>query len=509
MDLKSISEKILKILRIRASIGGLEISDSSLRYAIFLDDRWLTTSLRLPPGLMENNQIKDKEQFSAALKDFGAQIKDLTKIRSKINVMVSLSSINIYSQVFNLPVLSKEEEMEKAIQLNIQMISPGESSQNYSSWQILNKKTSGMRFEILSVFINKQVVNEIISALKKAEFFPLAIESRSLSIARLIRQAASGINLGKVYLAMLIDSSGIDLITLENGYPYFEYFNSWRQLQGEERQITFENFQASIVRNFEQVLNFYSTHFNKNIDGVILATTGLKEEVKDIIQKNFPFQPKELVLPGGENIDSNWYIVLGCALRGMSSLAKKENEINLLGLDIQEEFQKQQLINFLNFWRVLLPATLAVLLVAVIGAKIFAGQIGASLVEQQNSLHISPAQLQNMNALTAQVNQFNQSVSLIKNIQKTTVLKSPLLQKLNTLAQKDNITLTSLVYQGAGVPVNLGGGAGQQEQIIAFKQDLQNDPAFSSVNLPLSSIQISSHGFVFSLTFIFNGSTID
>ncbi len=509
MDLKSIFEKILKILRIRAPIGGLEISDSSLRYAIFSDNRWLTASLRLPPGLLENNQIKDKEQFAAALRSFAVQIKDLTKNRSKISVMVSLSSINIYSQVFNLPVLSKEEEMEKAIQLNVQMISPGESSQNYSSWQILNKKTSGMRFEILSVFINKQVVNEMISELKEAGFFPLAVESRSLSIARLVRQAASGIDLGKVYLSMLIDSSGIDLITLENGYPYFEYFNSWRQLQGEERQITFENFQSSIVRNFEQVLNFYSTHFNKNIDGVILAATGLKDEVKEIVGKNFPFQPKELALPGGENIDSNWYIVLGCALRGVSSLAKKENEINLLGLDIQEEFQKQQLINFLNFWRVLLPATLAILLIAVIGAEIFAGQVGASLVDRQNSLHISPAQLQDMTTLTAQVDQFNKSVSLIKNIQKTTVLKSPLLQKLNALAQKDNINLTSLIYQGEGVPVNLGGGAGQQDQILAFKQDLQNDPAFLSVNLPLSSIQISSHGFVFSLSFIFKGSTIN
>ena len=500
-------EKILKTLRIRTPVGGLEISDTVLRYALFEDSRWIVTSLRLPPGILENNQIKDKGQFVEALKNFAIQIKDTTKIRSKINVAVSLSSIDIYSQVFNLPVLTKKEEMEKAIRLNIQMISPGESSQNYSSWQILNKGTSGMRFEILSVFLSKEVANGIISALKEADFLPLVIESRALSIARLVRQAASGIDLGKVYLAMLIDSSGIDLITLENGYPYFEYFNSWRQLQGNERQITFEKFEANIVRNFEQVLNFYSTHFNKKIDGVILASTALKDDVLKIISDNFAFKAAQLSLPGGENIDSNWYIVLGCALRG--SNIGDGSEINLLGLDIQEEFQKQQLTDFLNFWRVLFPASLAILLVAVIGAKIVVGQIGDSVLIRQRSLNISAAQLKNMNDLQGQVNEFNRSVSLVAAAQKTITLKTPLLSEINNLAQKDGVTVTSLLYQGGQAPVQLGGAAGQQNQILAFKQDIQNDSMFSNVNLPLSSIQIASHGFVFTLSFSFSAPATD
>lgn len=507
MNLNQFFEKILKILRIRSSVGGLEISDTALRYALFEDGRWLVTSLRLPPGILENNQIKDSDQFASALKSFSLQIRDLTKIRSKINVAVSLSSVDIYSQVFNLPILTKKEEMEKAIRLNIEMISPGESSQNYSSWQILNKGTSNMRFEILSVFLNKEVANNIVAALREAEFLPLTIESRSLSIARLVRQAASGIDLSKVYLAMLVDSNGIDLITIENGYPYFEYFNSWRQLQGEERQITFDKFEANIVRNFEQVLNFYSTHFNKKIDGVILASTALKDEVLKIINDNFDFKANQLALPGGANIDSNWYIVLGCALRGLN--VKDGDEINLLGLDIQEEFQKQQLINFLNFWKILLPSSLAILLIAIIGAQIVIGQVGESVAARQHSLNISAAQLKNMNSLQTQVNQFNRSVSLITAAQKETILKSPLLSEINALAQKDNITIATLTYQGSQAPVQLGGIAGGQNQILAFKQDVQNDPLFSNVNLPLSSIQIAAHGFVFNLSFSFNGSTID
>jgi hypothetical protein len=64
--LRNSFQKLLRFLRVRPMVGGLEISDTALRFAEWSGGRWVTAGLRLPPGLVENGKIKDRDQFIAS-----------------------------------------------------------------------------------------------------------------------------------------------------------------------------------------------------------------------------------------------------------------------------------------------------------------------------------------------------------------------------------------------------------------------------------------------------------
>ena len=124
-------EWILSFLRVRAVTGGLEISDQVLRLVYFNKKGGETAAVRLEPGILENGVVKNPEAFKAALALLRSKVAEIHAPSQKINVVVSLGSVNIYSQVFNLPVL-QGADLEKAIELNVQMLSPIDIAQAYS-----------------------------------------------------------------------------------------------------------------------------------------------------------------------------------------------------------------------------------------------------------------------------------------------------------------------------------------------------------------------------------------
>ena len=80
-------------------------------------------TIRLAPGIMEKGVIKDKPAFAAALQELRSKLPAAKRKKRILNVFVAMSSVNMYSQVFTLPVM-EGEDFDKAIELNVQMISP-------------------------------------------------------------------------------------------------------------------------------------------------------------------------------------------------------------------------------------------------------------------------------------------------------------------------------------------------------------------------------------------------
>lgn len=72
--MKNTIEKVLFFLRARTRIGGLEISDTALRFAYFKNGALRVAGLRLPPGIVEQGEVKNPEQLVEALKNFRQQI---------------------------------------------------------------------------------------------------------------------------------------------------------------------------------------------------------------------------------------------------------------------------------------------------------------------------------------------------------------------------------------------------------------------------------------------------
>ncbi len=502
MKLPYFLQKIFKVVGAKAVISGLEISDLFVRFAHFDGKRWDLKQQKLEGGVVENGVIKNYPAFIESLRALQGQILGKQNSKRRVNVIVSLSSANVYSQIFGLPIMSGEN-LEKAIDLNLQALSPEDASQSYSSWQIVGRDKATVRIDVLGGFVSHAVIDELSRALNEAGFFTVAIEFKALSLARLLKGELAGFDEKKSYIVVNLDSAGLDLLVVRHGELYFEYFNSWRDIQGEEREISSAVFKAAVSRNLSQVLNFYGQHWPDALNEIVVSTGALNEEVAKGVRENFSMVVRDFKLKISEPINSEWFVAMGSALRA-SVPRTNDGEINFLSFEAQEEFHKERFLVFAEFWRVLFPVSLALLLVVFLVGDLFLIRMRRS-IEANPLLQGSAGDYEEIQKLEAQIQKFNRSVALIRIARDQAVFKTPVIQKLDVLAKENKITIDSLSFGNSGVPAVLIGQTDSEEQIRLFKKALEGDGAFQNVNLPLEKIQpLSSRGFAFSLSFTIN-----
>lgn len=495
--MKRAFEKFLRILQGRPALGGLEISDFALRFSYFDGARWQLKVERIEPGVLEKGEIKNAEAFKKALAALREQVRGASSSKRHVNVVVSLSSADTYSQVFSLPIMRKEE-MEKAIALNLQVVSPAQLSENYAGWQFVSRKKGVAQLEILSAFINQKVINETRDALLESGFFPVAVEFKALSIARLLREQSSGFDAEKSYFMLTIDPQGIDLLILRHGELYFEYFTSWKDVQGSEREISNDMFRAALVRNLHQLLNFYTQHWPDQPPELLVSAGDLNDEVFRVVKENFTISARELTLKSSELTSADWLVVLGVGLRSIVP-RDRDTEINFLGKEIDAAFRRAHLVRFAEFWRVTLPLAFGVLLAAFLASNIYLMRSAASLAAANQASGAGETEIR---TLEAKVQAFNQAVTILQSVRRKSQFETPVLERIGEAVGANAIRLNRLEMNGAGNKIVMRGEAASEAKIRLLKEAIESDGRFGNVSLPFADIQRTPQGtFSFSLSF--------
>ena len=501
INFKYYIEKILSVLKVKTFVGGLEVSDLLIRLAHFDGKTWRLAGVRLEPGIIEGGKIKNRDGFVSALRALRSQVFKGRDLKGKTSVIVSLSSISIYSQVFSLPII-EGENMEKAIQLNVQMVSPMEASQAYSGWQTVGEDKDSLRLEILSAFVERTTIDELGQVLLDGGFVAVAVDSRALALARLFREEAAGFDIGKSYVLLSIDNSGMDFLVIRRGHLYFEYFSPWREITDDKGEMSTSAFNTAVTRNLHRLMNFYGQHWPEPLAGVVLSATALRDETTKIVTENFSLPVTELRLKMDQSMSPEWFVVLGCGLRGMKPRSA-DKEVSLLGIGAAEEFRREQAVVFAKFWRLLVPLTLGLLLASFILSDLFLAQTRNSL-EARALPGILSERTKEYSVLAAQAEDFNRSVKFIKGVQDSSFSYGKLWDKISELMSAAGVTPNSFHLDNIDSSVSLSGVAASENQVAALKAALANDPQFANVNLPLSHIKTDVGGVSFSLTFTIN-----
>lgn len=497
--IKSYFQKLLSILRIRARAAGLEVSDQVLRFVYDENGDWKTLAVRLAPGVMEKGKILDKAAFAEALQSLKDISPSLHKKKKKTNVIVSLSSMNMYSQVFMLPIM-EGEDLDKAIGLNVQMVSPVDISHVYYGWQLLGRDDAGLHSEIGVAFADKGIVDDVIQALYAAGFITIGVESRALALARVLREKTPGLDVSKSYLLLDIDNSGIDFLVVRRGMLYFEYANQWIDVADEKGQISVEKFKTMLAGSLRQVANFYAQHWPEPIAGVILSAAAFGDEAVQSVKTSIALPVIPLSPELGAGISPEWFVAFGCALRGLHADAK-DHEINLSGEEAINTFHEEQILNFMILWRVMVPAILGLLVVLYVLADSFLATTRLT-IEAQTSFTQQGKEASVLTVLEASSTAFNQAVALVASAEQQVNGNYLIIADLNNLAANNGISINHISFQSASVPILIEGTGPSTAQIAAFKDAIQSDPHFGPVTLPLLNIQQNGQGqYAFSMTF--------
>jgi Tfp pilus assembly PilM family ATPase len=499
---------ILNILNPQPAIGGLEINNSALKFVLIKENKLTSTSLNLTAGVIEEGKIKNGENFKAALLKLHSQITP--GVKKKIYVILNIPDINIYAQVFNLPVVAVDN-LEEAAHLNLQMISPTDFSSVYSDWQKVGETNiDGGQIEILSAFVPNKIVDEFVQCLKETNFVVAAIEFSGLAISRLISGLKEPIN---SFLLLHLTSSGLNFSLIRNRNLYFNHFVLWPA--GEERQISLAAIKEIIIREAQKVLNFASSHWPETqINTLLLAAPALEEKISQIITENFSLSVQKVTLsskltaPDGRwsiinnqltSLTSDWFSALGSSLRGLIPRSQ-DIIISLAGTGTEEEFRQHQIINFIKIWRNIALTSISFIFIAFMVVEGFLMKTTNSLNNQLANLANLP-ELGEVNKLQEEAEEFNEQVELGLQVKNQIYSWSPLFEKIKSLAGND-IIIERIFIQSQETPILFNGRAADEKAIIDFKTKLEQDFQFKDINLPLAGIASAADGSLrFTITF--------
>jgi len=483
-------------------IGGLEISDSGLRYVWKEGEEWKLISQRLPVNVVVNGEIKDDGLFLEALKILKKQIDKGHTSFHVVPVIVSLASSEVYLQSFKLPNV-REEELDKSIQLNLQMVSPSPLDEVYASWQISPEPEDKYTYEVLSAFLKRGLVDKLEDLLHKARFRPIILESRAMAISRALRELGNEPPSDKASLLLMIDDEGIDFLVLRRGQLYFEYLQLWKNLYGDSHKLSVDEFKESVIRSMHQVMSFYGQRWKDPLQDVFVLAHSLSNEVQDVISKNFNLQAKLFVLKSGVSLGTEWYAALGSALRGEKP-RRKDQEISLLSMGAQEEYRWERVIDFLNFWGLLIPSTLVITMIAIFATSYVVRQEDVRTTELLSSIG-SSQQIEILDELGEKAKSFNQQADVIRGIIGNKQSSIAPLRSVINIAGNNQVDITRFASSNIGGEYVISGNSSSQDNIIGFKNELSSDGQFQNVNLPPASIQGSpqSGTYSFSMTVAF------
>jgi hypothetical protein len=488
-------KKLLSLLRVQAIVAGLEVGDDVLRLAYLDDNTWQLHATRLEPGVLENGKIKDRTRFLSTL----AALKAESKIgggnkKKKISVAVSISSAHTYSQVFNLPIL-EGDALLKAVDLNLRMASPGEASKTYAGWEVVGRDESASRLDVLSAFVDRDVIDDMIQTLFAAGFLAMAVEPRSVALTRILREKGAGIDPRKPYLFLDIDNVGIDFLVIRNGLPYFEYTNLWKDIADVGGEISLQKFEEELGASLRQVINFYNQHWTEPMSAVIIAATTLHESIEKTVAANTAFPAVRLTLEMGQPISSEWLVAIGCSLRG---------EISLLGAEWEDRFREEQMLEFTGFWHILTPIVFGILVAMFFFTNSFIIAT-KNTVEQSLEFNESTNHVAQLSELTASTTAFNSLVVMTHAAENSAGTTYLLLGTVQAAAEADGVTIEQFSFAGSDAPISLSGSAPSEDRIIAFKSDLGAIAGVSDITLPVTSLEEDGGMYVFQMTFDYSG----
>jgi len=495
-------KKLLRLLNPPLPVGGLEISDSALRYVKIAGLNYQRAEVPLPPGIIREGQIKDPERLLAALRRLHGQRAKPSKI---LNVIVVIGAHSVYTQTFSLPLVA-EEQVEEATRLNLQMISPTNINETNADWQKIGEETAaGLQVEYLGAFINNKFIDDLTKIIKAANFLPAAIEFASLSLARIIRQWGVIFDLSQPHLVLNVGSDGLDFMILRNGNLSFHRSFPWRQVPqpsfpqaGGAEQAEAAGFSKFLKEEIQKILNFYTSRWGGTISQLLLQADRAEKQTSEIITRHFSLKIKPLKIAatsGFVSFSPVWLPVLGAALRGLIPRAE-DNLISLSKIGTEQDFYENRLFYFTSIWRNILLTALLLILTIYIGVNELLAGVAAELEKRIEAR--ATADQAEVERLTEEAGRFNQLVALSNQAVEQSSALSDLFNKIHNSAA-GQVRLSRVFLDSQNKSILISGQANEETAVIGFKKRLAALPETAGISLPLSDITVSEGRAVFQM----------
>lgn len=490
-----------KLLVPEFTISAICIEDRMVR--VFCFDKKINKITKagkyaLPKGIIEEGILKKPEQ----LKSFFNSLKNKLWGKEKnVWVVLSLPSVNFFTNILNLPEL-EEERFNEAIVFNTQMIAPLPMEESYFDWEDWGLSGEDGNKEIFVALGIQKQIEPYIEILKKVGFNIVAIEPLALSLARFNYEF---IEKEKPILVIDLRPEGIEFIITEGKKLIFFDFDSWHEIFGKDipSKITTDLLKKHMGVEIPMLLNFYSLKRKKIIEQFVFLgfNTQLVNVLIRWIQVQYQLTPIQIKLPPYlAKASRDWFGVIGTALRGLIS-RNEDTIVSLAPVGTERDYQQNHLLRIISLWsKVIITVGLVmVFLLGLIDNTFFRDIQGQYY--QVVAKPLDPKTREKESNLVKQANEFNHLITKFIQIQKYEVDWEEKLGLIFKEAGSSTVNIKRILVSAAPANnITIQGEASKKSLIVDFKDALDKSNLFSDISLPLSALVDTPGGVTFNLS---------
>lgn len=477
-------------------ISALEISDSNLR-ALRLGRRGNNLVIGrvaqtvLEGGIIVNGMVTSPEKLTLALRNF---LK--ANHFSEDHWIISLPTGPVFTVYKIFPNLA-QDALNEAVEINLPSILPGKKEEISWGSQEIEPQGQIVGKEVMVSSISQKDLAGYLSAFSKTGIVPIAIEPKSLSIARV---------LGKLTNTLVLSLEGLNLssVVSSGGFPRFARNF---QIAAEEK----EQFK-SLLSEIRRVINYYLTEQKQpKIEKVILDGPSASPELANRLNKAINL---EVVLAGdlyfsAFGTEKTWYqrnalrfwrrevykvsgqilpslSVFGAALRALLDPGQDPN-LSLLPVSAKEAAEEKRTLLFYGGIANLMVITTILFLLLFFGTWGFFKYLDRQTSSQLESV---------ANQQTSENSQVTEIIKTIKEINPLLTLEgsledqmtywSGILETIESL-KPAGVTVTNLENAKDGQSLTLTGTAQSREGLGSFRDVLSAQDFAESVQMPTSN----------------------
>ncbi len=431
-------------------------------------------TIPLPDGIIQNSKIINEESLAKVV---SSGLKKLDIKEKSIGVVIH--ELTTFNKLLKIPKLS-DKELDEAVRFRFQEFYPETNQEMVLDWKIVGDL--GSQYEILAIAVPLDVLKSFIDPLERIGLLPLVVETPSVSILRLCDKLSV-----KLIIYKSFDKT---LLTFAEGPKIIA-----------TSVVSSDSPDGFIVNTCDQIIKHYSS---LSLEKIYIAGVSVSQNFMSLLSATFK-KPIEVIkihdIKNKSESDLQKYMIpFSLALHDPTE-PKDTLSINLLPPNWVKKYEDIRSSN--EIW------TLTLISSVVIWSCFFASVIAFALLaseqinlQKQKEKTVSNLLPQDIIAQIQGINSLSEKVTKIKSESDD---PNSVVNKINKL-KPDDVQVLSYHIDFDGRKVALSGKSASLASLIKFRHDLESDPDFSNVDVPLSSLG-SQTNLNFNMSFNYKTST--
>lgn len=414
------------------------------------------SSIDLPVGLINKYKVTDSDSLAKIIKGIWSKLGFKEK-----TVGLIVPEFSTYTKLLDIENL-KLSDLDEAVRWQILDFLPGNQESMVLDWKIVSKGEN--KLTVLVVAIEKNILEGYVNSVEKAGVYPLAVETPSITISRLVKEDGENLIFYKI-------SNGEAILVLADG----------EKILGSS--VVSMDDTDEVVNSAKRIVSHYP---DSKLEKILVGGSNISQQLLESLEKEFGKKAQALTF----NIDGikddsiqDYLIPLSLQIEELSEPSDMYS-INLLPLALVNKYESARSKN--KVWSTTLTITLFTwtTFLLALGVYLLLSQQTTDAMNQSTKRDSLQQQKQQAINDINSINSISDKVLSIKNV---TYYPHVLLKEINN-ALLPGITLSGYKFDLDKGNVKLTGISVDRPTLIKFKQNLESNSDIGSISIPISNL---------------------